>query len=153
MSYPVRPVTVSAFVPAPADVVFAFVSDTRNDPVWCPNVSAVEQLAGDGVDVGSRFRFHQSVEMRGRRLDSEVEVEVVAIGDGVIEWRVEDRFQTRDVALRVEPADGGATVIQRTSATFKRKPGVAKWFYPLLARRTFSDQFARLALRLSAPLQ
>lgn len=145
MSHTVRPVRVSALVPAPSDDVFAFVSDTRNDPEWCPNVTAVEQLAGDGVETGSRFRFHQSVELRGRRLESDVEVEVLSIGDRTIEWTVDDRFQTRHVVLTVTPAEGGSKVTQQTTATFKRKPGIAKWFYPLLARRTFKDQFEELA--------
>lgn len=144
MSHTARPVTVSAFVHAPPDEVFGYVSDTRNDPEWCRNVTDVEQLVGDGVGVGSRFRFHQSVEMRGRQLDSDVEVEVLSIGDRVIEWAVDDRFQTRHVRLSVAPAEGGSRVTQQTTATFKRKPGIAKWFYPFLARRTFKDQFAEL---------
>jgi len=149
VSYQVRPVTVSVFVPAQPDEVFAYVSDTRNDPEWCPNVTDVEQVAGNGVSVGSRFRFHQSVEMRGRRLDSDVEVGVLSVGENGIAWEVEDRFQMRHVVLRVEPADGGSTVTQETTATFKRKPGLAKWLYPMLARRTFRDQFASLAERFS----
>jgi len=147
VSVTVRPIRVSATVPAPADEVFMFVADTRNDPTWCPNVTAVEQLAGDGVQVGSRFRFHQTVEMRGRRLESDVEVEILSIGERTIEWSVDDRFQTRHVVLTVTPTEGGSRVTQQTTATFKRNPGIAKWLYPFLARRTFRGQFAELARR------
>ena len=45
----------------------------------------------------------------------------------------------------VTPADGGSEITQTTTAMFKRKPGIAKWLYPMLARRTFKDQFGRLA--------
>ena len=145
MSVTIRPVRVSALVPAPPDEVFMFVADTRNDPEWCRNVTAVVQLAGEGIDVGSRFRFHQAVEMRGRRLESDVEVEVLSIGDRTIEWSVDDRFQTRHVTLAVTPAKEGSRVTQQTTATFKRKSGLAQWLYPFLARRTFRDQFAELA--------
>jgi hypothetical protein len=145
VSYELRPVTVSAFVPAPPDQLFAYVSDTRNDPKWCPNVTGVEQVSGDGVGVGSRFRFHQSIEVQGRTLDSEVEVEVLSIADHAIEWAVDDRFQSRHVRLGVEPVEGGSKVTQRTTATFKRKPGIARWAYPFLARRTFRKQFTELA--------
>lgn len=149
MSYTLRPVRVTALVPAPAEEVFAYVADTRNDPEWCRNISDVEQLAGNGVEVGSRYRFHQVVEVQGRQLESDVEVEVLSIGDGVIEWDVNDRFQSRHVRLSVEPADGGSNVVQETTATFKRKPGLARWVYPRLARRTFRRQFEDLAARFA----
>ena len=143
--YRVRPVKATARIPAPAAEVFALVSDTRNDPLWCPNVTDVTQVSGVGVSVGSSFRFHQKVETQGRVLESDVDVEVVELGERSIRWRVEDRFQVRDVVVEVTPADGGSEITQTTTAMFKRKPGIAKWLYPMLARRTFKDQFGRLA--------
>jgi hypothetical protein len=136
---------VSTYVPASPETVFEFISDTRNDPIWCPNVTEVIQVNGVGVGVGSAFRFHQSVEMRGRALESDVDVEIVELGERSIRWRVEDRFQIRDVKVEVSPEDDGSLVEQTTTAIFKRKPGVAKWLYPILARRTFKDQFRRLS--------
>jgi hypothetical protein len=147
--FPARPVTVAMHIPADPDTVFEFVSDTRNDPEWCPNVTDVRQTAGEGVAVGSRFIFHQVVEARGRSLESDVEVEVTGLDGHAIGWRVEDRFQIREVNLRVDPDGEGSKVTQTTAATFKRKPGVAKWVYPMLAKRTFKDQFARLAAHFS----
>lgn len=144
-SFRVRPVTVSTHVPADPATVFDFVSDTRNDPIWCPNVTDVTQVNGVGVGVGSSFRFHQRVETQGRVLESDVEVEIVELGERSIRWRVEDRFQIRDVLVTVSPDDGGSLATQTTTAYFKRKPGAVKWFYPLLAKRTFKDQFKRLA--------
>jgi len=148
--YPVHPVTVATYIPANADTVFAFVADTRNDPVWCPNVTDVTQTAGEGVEKGSAFRFRQAVETPGRTLQSEVDIEIVEIGDRSIRWRVEDKFQLRDIVVGVTPDGTGSRVTQTTEAAFKRRPGIAKWFYPLLARRTFRDQFSRLERHFSS---
>jgi hypothetical protein len=138
-------VTVETAVAGDPDEVFAFVSDTRNDPIWCPNVSSVEQVQGDGVHVGSRFRFHQTVQARGRSLESDVDVAVVELGEGRIVWEVEDRFQTRVISLTVAGDHGESLVTQTTSASFKRKPGLARWAYPVMARRVLRDQLRRLA--------
>lgn len=141
-----RPVRVSAFVPAPPDDVYEFVADTRNDPKWCPNVETVEQVEGDGVEVGARFRFHQHLDRPGgQRLQFDAEVEVIELGDRAITWEATDKFQTRRISLTVAPDGSGARVTQVTTATFKRSPGLARWVYPALARRTFRAQFAELA--------
>lgn len=147
----VRPVNVSCQIPADPSDVLAFVADTRNDPLWCPNVSNVTQVEDDGVALGARFRFHQTVEAGGRKLESDVDVEVVGLTEDSVSWRVEDRFQIRDVTLTVEPHGNGTKVRQNTVATFKKPPGLARWLYPLLARKTFRDQFSRLAEHFSSP--
>lgn len=138
-------VTVTVSIPAPADEVFAYVSDTRNDPEWCPNVGEINQTVGDGVEVGAKFRFEQTVTARGRSLVSEVEAEITGLGDRSIAWRVIDRFQEREIQLDVVPEDDGSRVTQTTVAAFHRPPGLARWVYPILAKRTFRDQFERLA--------
>lgn len=146
MATPPRPVNVSFDVPADPATVLTFVSDTRNDPIWCPNVTNVTQIRGDGVALGSQFRFHQTVETGGRTLESDVDVEVVGLTEDSVRWRVEDRFQVRDVTLTVEPYGDGTKVRQQTLATFKKDPGlITRRLYPFLARKTFRDQFTRLA--------
>ena len=145
-----RPVRVSAFVPLPPEDLFPFVSDTRNDPLWCPNVESVEMVEGDGVEVGARFRFHQHLDRPGgNRLEFDGDVEVTALTEYSIKWRVSDRFQERDIALSVAPQGSGSRVSQETSARFKKKPGLARWVYPLMARRTFAAQFEQLRDYLS----
>jgi hypothetical protein len=149
---PVRPVNVSHQIPAhPADVL-SLVADTRNDPLWCPNVTNVTQTEGAGVAVGSQFRFHQTVETGGKTLESDVDVEVVGLTEDSVRWRVEDRFQVRDVTVTIEPDGDGTRVRQQTLATFKKDPGlITRWLYPLLARKTFRDQFTRLAEHYASP--
>jgi uncharacterized membrane protein len=147
-NHPVRPVEVTAVIGAPADVVFAFVSDTRNDPLWCENVETVEMLAGEGIEVGARFRFHQHLDRPdGQRLQFDVDVEIVGLGEQVISWLATDRFQEREITLRVEPEGRRSRITQVTRTSFRRPPGLARWVYPRLARRTFARQFRSLAAR------
>jgi Polyketide cyclase / dehydrase and lipid transport len=141
-----RPITVSASVPADPDELFAFVSDTRKDPLWCSNVETVDQLEGDGPHVGARFRFHQHLDRpRQERMQFDVDVEVIEMGERTITWRANDRFQERIITLTVEPEGSGSKITQVTKATFLRPPGLARWVYPTLARRIFREQFRRLA--------
>lgn len=151
-TYEVRPVTVSVHISADPDQVFDFVSDTRNDPLWCANVTEVRQVSGEGVAVGSVFSFHQTVETRGRALESDVDVVVLEVAERSIRWRVEDRFQVREIRLDVLSDGHESLVTQTTNAVFKRPPGIARWVYPLLAKRTFRDQFRSLAHRYEHPI-
>lgn len=145
--YPVRPVRVTADIPAPADVVFAFVADTRNDPLWCANVDTVDLGAADEISVGTQLRFHQHLDVpRAGRIEFAVDVTVVAMEGCSITWHTVDRFQTRTITVTVEPAgDEHARIEQVTEAAFVKPPGVQKWLYPVLARRTLRRQFDALA--------
>lgn len=150
MSYPVRPVTRDAIIPAPPEMVLDFVADTRNDPLWCPNVESAELVSGDGVSVGSVFRYHQHLDSPGtKRTQFDGEVTIVDRTDDSITWRVTDRFQDRDIRVTVERHGEGTRITQVTSAAFKRPPGIARWGYPLLARRVLRDQFRSLARHFS----
>lgn len=150
-SRPIRPIRVSAHIPAPPDIVFAFVSDTRNDPYWCPNVERVELVEGQGVAVGTRFRYHQHLDRPGSdRIHFDADVEIVDLGDNTIRWLVSDKFQTREIDLTVEPGGDGSKVTQVTRASFLRPPGLARWVYPRLARRTLEEQFQHLIAHFNA---
>jgi hypothetical protein len=129
--------------------VFAFVSDTRNDPLWCDNVETVELVAGEGIEVGTRFRFHQHLDRPGgQRMQFDVDVEVIELGEHSITWLATDRFQEREISLDVQPEGQGSRITQVTRAAFRRPPGLARWVYPRLARRVFTRQFRALAARL-----
>lgn len=150
MGHPVRAVTVSSTIPAPPDVVLHFVSDTRNDPQWCPNVETAELVSGDGTSPGSVFRYRQHLDLPGsKRVYADGEVTVLERTDAMIRWKVTDRLQERDITLRVGPHPDGCRVSQTTRASFHRPPGVARWGYPLLARRELRRQFRELARHFS----
>ncbi len=151
MSHPVRPVTVRAVIPASADTVIAYVADTRNDPEWCPNVESAELVSGDGQSPGSVFCYRQYLDTPGsKRRHFDGEVTVVARTPDSITWDVNDKFQSRRITLTVEPHPSGSRITQVTQATFHRPPGIARWAYPLLARRILKAQFAALAGHFSA---
>lgn len=146
----VRPVTVSTTLNAEPGTVRELVFDTRNDPLWCPNVDTARQVSGDGVEPGAEFEFSQHLDRPGgSRVEFEATVEVVSVDGDSIVWKVEDRFQIREIEMSIEPAGDRTRLTQTTRATFHKDPGLAKWVYPLLAKRTFKQQFAHLADYLS----
>ena len=99
-------------------------------------------LEGAGVEVGARFRFHQHLDRpRAERIEFDVDVEILEIGDRSITWAATDKFQERLIRLSVEPDGFGSKITQVTTASFLRPPGIVKWVYPFLARRTFKEQF------------
>lgn len=150
MPYPVREVTASAVIPADPAAVFDYVADTRNDPEWCPNVESAELVSGDGTAVGSVFRYHQHLDTPGaKRAQFDGETTIVGRTATSIRWKVTDRFQERDVTVRVEPHKAGTKITQVTKAAFVRPPGIARWGYPLLARRALRAQFRGLAQRFA----
>ena len=51
-------VRVSTRLRVPAERVFDFLVDSRNDPLWCPMVADVTLVAGE-PGVGARYRFEQ----------------------------------------------------------------------------------------------
>lgn len=144
-NFPVRPVTVSAEIPAPPPDVLAFISDTRNDPEWCPNVESAELTSDGPIGAGSTFRYTQHLDQPGRgRVTFDGDVEIVSLDDQSIRWRVTDKFQQRTITCTVEPFGHGSRVTQTTEASFHRSPGIAKYAYPMLARRTLRDQLRHL---------
>lgn len=146
MSHPVRPVSISAVIAAEPSVVLDFVADTRNDPEWCPNVETAELVSGDGISAGSVFRYHQYLDTPGsKRTEFDGEVTIVERTTDSIVWKVTDRFQERDISLTVEPHPSGTRITQVTRASFRRPPGIARWGYPLLAKRILRAQFDGLA--------
>jgi len=150
VTYPVRPVTVRAVIPADAIAVLDYVTDTRNDPEWCPNVESAELVEGDGASTGSVFRYHQHLDAPGsKRARFDGETTIAERTETSIRWKVTDRFQERDITLTVEPHPAGTRVTQVTRAAFLEPPGLARWVYPLLARRTLRAQFAELARHFS----
>ena len=49
----------------PAEAVWIFIADGRNDPQWCDKVVSVEQVAGDGPGRDARYRvIHRPVRLK-----------------------------------------------------------------------------------------
>lgn len=145
-----RPVTVAAMIPAEPATVLTYIADTRNDPEWCPNVESAEMTSDGPIAIGSTFSYHQHLDRPGAaRVEFDGEVVITALEDGSVSWQVSDRFQDRMITCSVESIAGGTRLTQTTVATFHRPPGLAKYLYPLLARRTLKQQLDRLAEHFS----
>ena len=143
--HPVRPVTVSQKIGAPAPDVLAFIIDTRNDPIWCPNVESAEIVTDEPIGPNSKFRYTQHLDQPGRdRITFDGDVEVIELDDRSVTWSVTDRFQDRRVTCTVDPSGDGSIVTQTTEASFHRSPGLARHLYPFFARRTLKDQLRHL---------
>lgn len=145
-----RPVSVDAIIPAEPAKVLAYISDTRNDPEWCPNVESAEMTSDGPIGPGTTFRYHQHLDRPGSpRIEFDGEVTVTALTDNSIEWQVDDKFQERSITCTVEEAPHGTRITQTTVARFHRPPGLARHLYPLLARRTLKKQLEQLAAHFS----
>lgn len=131
--------------------MLAYISDTRNDPEWCPNVESAEMTSEGPITTGSTFTYHQHLDRPGSaRVEFDGDVVITSLEDTSISWHVTDRFQDRIISCAVAPVAGGTRLTQTTTATFHRPPGLAKHLYPLLARRTLKQQLDQLAQRFSA---
>jgi uncharacterized protein YndB with AHSA1/START domain len=100
----------------PLAEVFAFVSDSRNDPRWCRKVLSVEQVAGDGPGLGARYAVvHRPVPLRPAR---RMQLSCTA-------WNPPHRLELREddgtdiflVTYELDDMGGCTRVTQRSNAT------------------------------------
>lgn len=125
----------------PPGEVFAFVADPRNDPAWCPRVHGCEQVDGDGVVEGARFRVdhHPSLKRPHVRTVEVLELEsprriVTAQRDEVADFTI---------AYLVEPDGAGTRLTQRDDIEWR----IPRWQVPVARRviaRHMRDQLATL---------
>jgi len=99
-------VRVSAHIGAPADAVFAAITDLAALPDTIPNVVAVEFLTEQRTGAGTRFK--ETRLMNGK--EHVTELEVVEQDDAARTARmVSDMHGTVwDTRIQVSPADGGS---------------------------------------------
>jgi carbon monoxide dehydrogenase subunit G len=126
----------------PVEEVFAFVSDPRNDPQWCPKVKSVEG-SGDRYEVVHKpvpGRPERRMEMRRMSADPPRR----------IAWTQEDGHDSFRVTYELEAAGDGTRLRQRSEA----EVGVPRWLHPLWRRgigRDVKRQLAALKKLLESP--
>lgn len=125
-------------IPLPVDEVFAFVSDPRNDPLWCPKVESVEALA-EAEGPGSRFIVvHRPIPFRpSRRMDYTL---LDWDPPARIQWREDDGHDLIIVTYTLEPAADGTRFTQRDDAELS----APKLLHPFLRVGIGSDIAAQL---------
>ena len=125
---------------SPEDV-FAFLSDPRNDPLWCSRVRSVEPL-GDGEYrvMHKPLRIQpRPYELRMRRLDAEPPQR--------LRWEETDRDGTLIVDYLLAPTSGGTRFTQCTDLS--GLPARIRW----LARFTITRHIAQQARALKEHLE
>ncbi len=102
---------------SPEDV-FAFVSDPRNDPRWCPKVLSCEQSTGDRLTPGARFvALHRPTRMK---LKARLEIEIVSLDPPrSASLREEDEDGIFDVFYSLEGIPDGTRFSQRSKIEWK----------------------------------
>jgi uncharacterized protein YndB with AHSA1/START domain len=104
----------------PVEEVFAFVSDARNDPRWCPKVRSVDG-GPDRYDV-----VHAPVPLRpARRLEM---TRVDSDPPRRLVWREDDGTDSFDVTYELESTPAGTLFRQRSDANVGAVP---RFMYPL----------------------
>ncbi len=139
-------ITATTEVDRPVEDVFAFVADSRNDPLWCRTVLECEQTHGDGPGPGARYR---AVHKPGPKA-SELRIEALEYdAPRRIKWRQVDDAGTFVVTFDLEPIGPGSTRLTQTDETSWN--GVFRVLSPLLhrvVRKTLPKQFEALRAHL-----
>ena len=125
---------------APEDV-FAFLSDPRNDPLWCSRVRSVQAL-GDG-----EYRvIHKPLRIQPRPYELRMRL-LATEPPQRLRWEETDRDGTLVVDYLLSPAPGGARFTQRTDLS--NLPARTRW----IARFTIARHIAQQARALKEHLE
>ena len=107
----------STIINRPIEVVFAYISDSEKDLLWCPAVKKMEQIAGNGPGLGARYRmFHTP---GGMKFDAIVEV-VAYEPPRLFKWVMTDSGHTLRGTYELEPVRNGTRLEQTSQITFER---------------------------------
>jgi uncharacterized protein YndB with AHSA1/START domain len=125
---------------APEDV-FAFLSDPRNDGLWCSRVRSVEPL-GEG-----EYRvMHKPLRIQPRPYELRMRL-LAAEPPHRLRWEATDRDGTLFVDYLLSPAPNGTQFIQRTDLS--SLPARIRW----IARFTIGRHIAQQARALKEHLE
>jgi polyketide cyclase/dehydrase/lipid transport protein len=92
------------------DVVFSFLSDSRNDPKYRADIESVELVTGEPIGLGARFRYRARVR------------NTIVLGiEEIVDYEPNRRLTTRSASARhpnlaeltFEPVQGGTRVTNR----------------------------------------
>lgn len=131
-------ITATAKLDHPIGEVFAYASDSRNDPEWCESVRSCEQTEGDGPSVGARYL---AVHKPGPKA-SELAIETLEMDPPRwILWRQVDDAGTFLVSYDLEDLGDGRTRLTQTDEITWH--GVFKVLGPLVVNRVVRRNLPR----------
>jgi uncharacterized protein YndB with AHSA1/START domain len=128
------------------EVVFAFVSDERNQPQWCANVESVEMLTTGPIGRGTRFRGHSRQD--GFELVGDEEI---------VDYEPNHRFTER-LTTGIQPdsdewtfeaVEGGTRMTHRFNFEWSLSTAALMWYrYPAASRSIMANrQTSEMQLR------
>jgi uncharacterized protein YndB with AHSA1/START domain len=137
----------SVVIARPVEEVWSFVADPRNDPKWCHKVASVEQVGGDGVRMGARYRVvHRPVRLKKPQ---ELTVTVEEVEPPVrMRLREEDETGIFNVTYDLVPTTEGTRFTQRDEIEWK----IPKFQLPI-ARVMVSRDIERQLMTLKRQLE
>lgn len=91
-------VTVEALIPWPPEMVFDFIADPANDPLWCPTVSDVRPgtPSADGLP---RYTFMQHVGPLHHRESNEI---IEFVRPERLRWLIQQRIARRELPRQLD---------------------------------------------------
>jgi Polyketide cyclase / dehydrase and lipid transport len=124
----------SIVINRPLEVVWGYIADGTNDPLWCDKVVSVEQVAGEGPGPDAAYRaVHRPVRLKKPK---ELAVTVEEFDPlHRMRLREEDEDAVFDVVYDLEPADEGTRLTQRDRIEWK----VPKFQRPIARRMVSRD--------------
>ncbi|MDX1511657.1 MAG: SRPBCC family protein [Nitriliruptorales bacterium] len=122
----------STFIARPADDVFAYVADVRNDPSWHKDVRNATIVDGETVGLGTVFDLDARVSGTEEIIEFEAPTRVVLLASM-------GKMTPRDIRT-VTPAEGGVTFTRRVEM---EASGVMGWMSKKMVgtARKRNDQF------------
>jgi len=130
----------STTIKRPAEKVFAFVADPKNEPRWAPAVAETRQLSSGPVQVGTTFE--ETVRFLGRRFEVAFEVSEYEPNRRMGVRMTSGPSRATGVRI-VEPiADGTRLTIQaegRSGLFFGLAEPVATWSMRHLLRKALAN--------------
>src|SRR5256885_14404679 len=121
-------------IECPADKVWEYIADGRNDPQWCDKVISVQQVTGDDPGPDASYRVvHRPVRLKKPK---ELAVTVEEFDPPRrLRVREEDDDGVFNVTYELEPAGRGTRLCQRDHIEWK----IPKFQLPIARRMVSRD--------------
>ena len=134
-------ITHEEMIKRPVEEVFAFIADPTNDPRWCPPVLEAEQVAGNGLEEGARYR--QVVKPGPKQLTNSVTI-TECHPNRRVAWEGSNGMMTFHGWYDVEAVNGSTRVVMTSKLAAR---GVLRLLEPFLlraSRNVAAEEFENL---------